>query len=502
MKRIPGWLLPIVLVLLLAAGLLTLVQQRLEDGDTYTQYSTFRADPFGTRALFLALGELPGRPLEVRQMFRPLRRLATDQEGKDVDLTGTTVLLLGESPQRWSAFPPRERMKAIETIARQGARVVMAFEPIKVPLVEYDFSSLLPPEASPAPAPKGKEAKGKEPEGKTKEATPAPTPATEAAPSPSVVPTPAVAPTPERNPDPGTRRKEQPEEEKPPTAQERRGVFTRPPEPVDRMGDSWGISLARVKRKPGTSRTAGSDPGEFQLEETFSTSAAKPEPDAGAGSEALPWLSLLDFELKASDTPLWKTIFTRGKRPVVLEREFGKGVLVLCGDSFFLSNESLYREHHPAALNWLVGAAAKRVVFDEHFLGTRDDPGLMSLANRYGLTGVVLGFVLLALMYVWRNASPLVPPPPDPGFDGAPPQPGLGADAGFPSLLRRAVPAASLPRFVLEQWKSATTGQDLRTAPNKERLAALENVLAAQPPKKDPAAIYREMRQLLTKKKG
>lgn len=463
MKRLPPWLLPVLLTLALGAGLLTLMQQRLDEGSTYAQYSSFRADPFGTKGLFLALGELPGRPLQVERIFRPLQRVAKGLDGKEHDLTGTTVLLLGESPYRWGAFPPGERMKAVENIARQGGRVVLAFEPIKNPLVEYDFGSAEKKDASPTPSP-----------------------------SPEL----------KREDDPSRRgQPEKPEEEKAPTKEERRGIFGKVAPWRDRLGSEWGISLVRVKRKPALfnpKASVGAD-NDYKQEDTFAASPAFPDTAAGAGTEALPWLTALDFEIKPSETPLWRVIYWRGRKPAVVEREFGKGTLVLCSDSFFLSNESLFREHHPAAIHWLLGEGAKRVIFDEHFLGTREDPGIMSLSNRFGLSGAVVGFVVLALLYVWRNASPLVPPPPDPGYEGAPPQAGLGAEAGFPSLLRRAVAGNDLARFVFEQWKSSPSGQELRASPTPERVAALEKVLVEenQAKKKDPARAYRAMREKL-----
>ncbi len=455
--RLPAWLLPVALVLALGAGLIAVVGQRLEEGDLYAPYSTFRADPFGTKALFLSLQELPDRPVSVERSLRPLAKLAKGPDGSELDLTGTTVFLLAEHPSLWAYRPPRFRFEQIETLARQGARVVLAFEPIKKPLVTRpEITFLLDEEDDPDGG------KGTPPDGKK------------------------APPKDAKN-----KKKENPEDQ--PGKPQLRGVFEIPRSVDDQLNDRWGLSLARTEAK---SDAAKAKPGDTVLtaDDTAVTTPAVAAFPGETGRDPLPWVSALHFVVKPTDEPLWRIMYQRMRQPVLAERPFGKGSLVVCGDTFFLSNEALYRDRSASALAWLIGKSS-RVIFDEYYLGTRENPGLMTLANRYRLSGLAVGFVLLALLYVWKNTSPLVPPPPDPGSAGAPPQAGLGGDAGFPALLRRAVSAPDLPRLAFEQWRHTPAGLDGRTSPTPERVSRLQALIAGD--NKNPAAVYRSMRDVL-----
>ena len=98
---------------------------------------------------------------------------------------------------------------------------------------------------------------------------------------------------------------------------------------------------------------------------------------------------------------------------MIVARPFGVrgGELILCGDSYFLSNEALRAEPHPPLLAALVGPA-RRVVFDESHLGISEHPGVVTLARRYRLQGALGALGLLAALFVWRNVVSLVPPSP------------------------------------------------------------------------------------------
>lgn len=261
----------------------------------------------------------------------------------------------------------------------------------------------------------------------------------------------------------------------------------------DTLAKRWGLDFRRVEKKP-TAGTRGTGGGRM-------ITRAFPSAEAETGKDSLPWHSALDFEFAASEQPLWMVRYARSGQPVLAERDFGAGKLILASDTYFLSNEALFKEPNPAALAWLVGDA-KRVWFDEQLHGTRENPGLMTFVHRYRLTGVVFAFLALAALYIWKNTSPLVPPPADPGADGAPPQAGLPADAGLPGLLRRAVPAAQLPQLCFDQWKHAAGGLDGRRRPTPERLKRIAEILSAFGVEKDPAAAYRAMRNTIQPEKN
>jgi hypothetical protein len=100
---------------LFLAGLWRLLELRFQTGDIYPAYSSLRADPLGTRALYDSLRRIPG--LKVERHFSSANRLPAG---------GASALLflgvrkydqledLGENLEHW---------------ARDGARVIVAFKP-------------------------------------------------------------------------------------------------------------------------------------------------------------------------------------------------------------------------------------------------------------------------------------------------------------------------------------------------------------------------------------
>ena len=97
----------------LALGLGQVFQRRLAR-DLYPPYSSFRADPLGTRALHDSLAALPD--LGVRRSLVPPDRLRVRPS--------QTVLFLGSPRDDWTALPAGD-FTAIDTALRAGARVVV-----------------------------------------------------------------------------------------------------------------------------------------------------------------------------------------------------------------------------------------------------------------------------------------------------------------------------------------------------------------------------------------
>lgn len=83
----------VALGLILALGVYELMALRVQSGDVYPPYSSFRTDPLGTRALYESLASLP--ELEVRRNFDPLARLEVSSD--------TLLLMLGG--ERWDLDP-------------------------------------------------------------------------------------------------------------------------------------------------------------------------------------------------------------------------------------------------------------------------------------------------------------------------------------------------------------------------------------------------------------
>lgn len=113
----------IVLALVVAAGFLyglwSLYDLRYSAGDIYPAYSSLRADPLGAMALYESVGQLP--EFAVARNFLPIRSLPRQK---------ATVLFLGVDPFTFH-FSPEDRIKEFEALARGGARVVIAMEPVR-----------------------------------------------------------------------------------------------------------------------------------------------------------------------------------------------------------------------------------------------------------------------------------------------------------------------------------------------------------------------------------
>jgi hypothetical protein len=84
----------------------------------------------------------------------------------------------------------------------------------------------------------------------------------------------------------------------------------------------------------------------------------------------------------------WKPVYARDGQPVIAERQFGKGAVVLATDSFFLSNEAMAEARHPELLVWLIGSGST-VFFDEAHLGIVDriNPRIVDLSLPAPLAG-------------------------------------------------------------------------------------------------------------------
>ena len=173
--------------------------------------------------------------------------------------------------------------------------------------------------------------------------------------------------------------------------------------------------------------------------------------------------------------PAWKTVYHRNQHPVIIERKLGRGSLIISTESYFLSNEALAKERYPALLTWLVGAP-QVVVFDEYHHGIASEAGVMYLARKYDLEWLFGIFFLLALLFIWKNAMPLVPPERERQETR---ESGKESVAGLTNLLRRNIPEPRLLDVCYAEWQKS--GKNIS---GKDR-GMMEDILAGQ--KRKPA---------------
>lgn len=148
----------------------------------------------------------------------------------------------------------------------------------------------------------------------------------------------------------------------------------------------------------------------------------------------------------------WSVVYQIGARPVIVERSYGEGSIVLSTDSYLFSNEALRDERHPHLLAWFLGVH-RQIVFEETHHGIAEDPGIMTLVHRYRLLPLLAVVILLGILFVWRNAIPFNPAgtrEDDPGVVG-----GRDAARARIDLLRRSVPASAISAVCADRWKQS-----------------------------------------------
>jgi len=196
----------------------------------------------------------------------------------------------------------------------------------------------------------------------------------------------------------------------------------------------------------------------------------------------------------------WHALYQRNKHPVIIERSFGAGSLVLSTDSYFVSNEALRSERHADLLAWLAGGR-RDIIFDETHLGVEDRPGVAGLMRQYHLQGVLLALALIAALFLWKNSLPLVPPPPGGPDEGRGAMVrGREASAGFASLLRRGISPGDILFTCVAEWKSACARQPRAAA----RLPAIEKIIeeekALPPAARRPVQTWQAIRRILNER--
>ncbi len=249
-----------------------------------------------------------------------------------------------------------------------------------------------------------------------------------------------------------------------------------PPVSFDEVAKRWGFGfdyLPPDKEKKSPRRAVLAD------------EKAKLEPD-------ISWHTELYFsDLK----PEWRVLYRCAEKPVVIERRFGRGSIVLAADSFFLSNEAMRAERLPKLLAWTFDGPSA-LVFDEEHHGVRDDPGIASLARKYHLQGVVAGILLIALLFVWKNAVRFIPAYADDIGDGGVVA-GKESAEGFVNLLRRTIKPSEILPVCIAEWRKSAAHRAAEQA-RVEELFAHEQALPAR--QRNPVSTYQAIAQSLGRK--
>jgi len=181
-----------------------------------------------------------------------------------------------------------------------------------------------------------------------------------------------------------------------------------------------------------------------------------------------------------------------GQPSAVIEKKFGAGSVVLVGNAYPFSNEALATERDSALLATAAGPY-RTVVFDERHLGLSEEASIAMLARKYRLTGLGIGLLLLAALFIWRNSSSLLPRKRRPAASEA----RLATDdsaSALHNLLRRNIAETDLAPVCLAEWERG--GREARHL-SEEKLAIVRK-LAATPVKGKPEELYRTLQSIIT----
>jgi hypothetical protein len=240
------------------------------------------------------------------------------------------------------------------------------------------------------------------------------------------------------------------------------------------LGNKWGFAFDLVQEEKHVA---------------FAGKAEPREPSSDLESE-VQWHSALYFKGLA---PAWRTLMTCNSVPVVIERNYGAGSIVLCSDTFFLTNEGMRDARSPRLIARIFGPP-RPIIFDEAHFGVVENPGVATLARRLRLEGFVIALFVIAALFVWKNSSHFLPP-----LDAEDTQyvAGLDSDEGFITLLRRAVSPAQILAVCADEWRKSR-GRRIRPEEN----AHVESVLRAHGSRsaRDAIAAYRAITEGLRRR--
>jgi len=195
--------------------------------------------------------------------------------------------------------------------------------------------------------------------------------------------------------------------------------------------------------------------------------------------------------------PNWKPIYLRGTAPVLVERAFGKGAVVIATDSYFLSNEAMLNDRQPGLLSWLMGSN-KEIMFDEAHLGITESPGVATLIRRYRLTWLVAGLLIVAGLYVWKNSTSLVPKPQPVVFEAH--VEGRDSAAGFVNLLRRSIATEQVLGVCFAEWRKSATQGGMSSAKIEAAISAFETESSLPKKSQDSVRAYNTIFNILRRK--
>jgi len=427
------------LILIFIFGLFQLFVLGFKNGDIYPAYSSLRSDPLGTRALYESLKKFDH--IAVHRSYQPIRLVTPEPR--------TTMLYLGASESSWHSIPA-EFIDVVDRLIQTDGRLILSFLPtLKIPTESKDkkFADSQGNDSVEAELPSNDGIRDSGRADKTE--------AERSVQKESVLPK--------------TKRRQAHKEEKQKTSIS--------------VKQHWGISLE-------FNDSAVNKESNFLDLVAISHHANLPG--------AISWHTNLYFQIL---DPGWKVLYSSNGYPVIIERTYGEGSIILCADSYIFSNEALRSERHPNLIIRLIGRNSN-IVFDEAHLGLYERPGVASLIRHYRFYWFFAALGVLAILFVWKNTVYFVPPHQDIVASDNNVLSAKDDTQGLIALLRRNLAFKTIIPICVQEWERAFKN-DKRILPGTfERINnVIDREEMSTKKQTDPVKDYHTIRKIISKDK-
>ncbi len=419
------------LLLFFAAGVAHLFVLRFETGDVYPAYSSLRSDPLGSRALYESLENIDS--LSVHRNYHLLKSLTFEPQ--------TTFFYLGASADEFN-WVSEEMIEVFDRLTRSGGRLVLTFLPVTQAYEQKTAKTSLQKKDS------VKDKAETKTNGDSRD---------------------------KQSGDNGTSTSPSGKKSKSQRTNGQRLSKDRGHTHRVSIKERWGIGAAFKENLPVKD-------DKHQAVEATSTRKDLPA--------VISWHTNLYFDLFDG---AWQTLYSYEGLPLIVERPFGKGSILVCADSYFLSNEALWSERHPRLLVWLIGAHSN-IIFDEAHFGIYKQPSVAQLIRRYRFHWFFAALAVLALLFVWKSAAYFVPPSADDGLNGGEVVSEKDYTQGLIALLRRNIAGNQILQVCAGEWVQTFKKSKRIRGGTLERMRGLESAGTADLKKgRDPVTEYREI---------
>lgn len=422
----------ILLFVALLIGVIHLFILRFQTGDIYPAYSSLRSDPLGTRVFFDSLDNFSD--ITLQRNYHLLDSIKVEHPDAAFFYLGAGIPVYDSIPEITS--------QALDRLTESGGRLVISYLPVNQKTDKASCSE-------------EKNDRNDDPE----------------APGESDLKDQNRVPDPDSATNP------------PPDCDDPKDPSFKKDSPGKKMvsiKEHWGFGFAYSENLPLKNKD----------EKFLNLVAHSLRPDLPA---AISWHTNLYFELFDDS---WQILYAVDDNPVIIERPMGMGTIVLCADSFFISNEALRSERHPQLLVWLIGGHSN-IIFDESHFGIFKQPGVAGLLRHYRFHWFFGALALVVLLFVWKNTVYFIPPPGEDISSRTEVVSEKDYTRGLIALLRRNFRGRDILQVCGREWEQ-TFKNDQRIKPDAvEHMQSILRVESQSSKKKsDPVAQYRKISRL------